>query len=116
MATVPLTPQLLVEAGVVPTYHVPAELTTADTFSVLNAGRLFLYAKKSAAVDCVITFVTPVLFRGKAVADLAVTVPASTGELFIGPFDRALYNLNGDLSFTLSDVDGLSIAVLYEPA
>jgi hypothetical protein len=115
VATVVLTPQLLVEAGIAPTYHVPAELTTTDTFSVVNAGRLFLHAKKSQAVDCVITFTTPVTFRGKAVADLAVTVPASTGDLFIGPFDRALYNASGSLSFTLSNIAGLSIAAMYLP-
>lgn len=88
-------------------------LSAANTYQVRNNGRVVLHLKKSAAVDCVVTIPTPGTKDGLAIADQTVTVPATTGDVFISGLVPALFNdSNGDLNITFSDVDGLTIAVL----
>jgi hypothetical protein len=60
-----------------------------------------------------VTIDTPNTVDGHAVAQQTVTVPATTGDVFAGPFPKSVYNdSQGDLTFTLSDVDGLTAAAL----
>lgn len=87
-------------------------LSTSDTYLVSNDGRVILHFKKSAAVVCTVTVDTPGSVGGLAVAQRTITVPASTGDIEAGPFPPDLYNQPGanDLEFTLSDIDGLTVA------
>lgn len=111
MAEVTLTVQRVLPTGVAGTYT--GSLSASNTYLVRNSGRVILDFRKAAAVDCVVTVQTPATVGGLAVAEQAITVPASTGQRFIGPFPPRIYNDgNGDLRFTLSDVDGLTVAVL----
>jgi hypothetical protein len=111
MAEVRKAVQQVSRAGLAPTYH--ADLTTSDTFLVNNDGRVLLHAKKASAVDCVVTIATPGTVDGQAVADRTVTVPASGGDRFIGPFSVKDYNdSGGDLRLTFSNIAGLTLAVL----
>jgi len=111
MADKRLTVEKILPAGIVATYN--GSLLVPDTHLVRNSGRVFLHFKKSAAVDCVVTIQTPVKVAGLDVAELTVTVPASTGDIFTGPFPPSVFNDgNQDLKFTLDDVDGLTVAVL----
>jgi hypothetical protein len=46
-----------------------------------------------------------------------VNVPATVGDVFIGPFDPATFDdVNHDISFTLSEITGLTVAVVQLPA
>jgi hypothetical protein len=111
MSDVVLAVEKLSPLGLEATYN--GTLSASNTYFVRNSGRAFLHFKKSAAVDCVVTIQTPVTVGGLAVAEQTVTVDATTGDVFIGPFPPSIYNDgNNDLKFTLSDVDGLTVAVL----
>lgn len=112
MANVRLNPQAVNDAGLSgATYN--GGLLTADTHLVANDGKVLLHFKKSGAGACTVTFTTPGTFKGKAIADPTVNVPANTGDVFVGPFDKDLYNDAGDLKFTVSEVTGLTVAVLH---
>lgn len=111
MADVRLTVEKVVPGGLTATYN--SGLLVANTYQVRNSGNVILHFKKSAAVDCVVTIQTPITVGGLAVAEQTVTIPATTGDKFIGPFPRPIYNDSSqDINFTLSDVDGLTVAVL----
>lgn len=123
MSTVAITPELVVEAGLPPTFYeddgspgATHILNTTDTFKVANAGRLMLVAHKEQASACDLVIPTPVTYRGKAVADLTITIPDDSSIVVAGPFDRALYNNDdGTLQFTLSDTTGLFLAAVRLP-
>jgi len=111
MAEVRIEPQKTLKAGITPSYT--GSLSAANTYMVRNNGRIMLHFKKTAAVDCVVTIQTPVEVSGLAVAENTVTVPATTGDKMIGPFPPSVFNdSNQDLRFTLSDVDGLTVAAI----
>lgn len=111
MAEVRLTVEKVVPGGLAATYN--SGILVANTYLVRNDGQTILHFKKSAAVDCVVTIQTPITVGGLAVAEQTVTVPATTGDKFIGPFPRNIYNDSSqDLKFTVTDVDGLTVAVL----
>lgn len=91
-----------------------AGLTTTDTFTFPNDGKTFLHFKKSGAGACTVTIVTPgVDADGNAIADKTVNVPATTGDVMVGPFRRDIYNdpATGLVTISLSNVTGLSIAL-----
>lgn len=114
MANVRLTPQELNAGGVAPTYN--TSLSTSDTYLVANDGKIILHFKKTGAGACVVTVTTPGSFRGKAIPDETITVPASTGDRMVALVDRELYiDASGDSAFTVSEVTGLSVAVLRMP-
>lgn len=110
MADIAVTVQKPVKAGITPSYA--GSLSTSNTYQVPNTGRTLFHFKKSAAVDCTVTFKTPRTVNGLAVAEDTKTVPASTGDKLYSGFDPATYNVPGTnyLEFTLSDVDGLTFA------
>lgn len=111
MADVILAPQKLSDAGVAPTYT--GSLSVANTYIVRNSGRVFLHFKKTGAGANTTTVQTPKTVGGLAVADRTVNVPGTTGDVMVGPLSPDLYNdAIGDLRFTLSEITGLSVAVL----
>ncbi len=114
MADVRITVQKMKRTGngITPSYQ--GSLSVSDTYQVNNNGKVFLHFKKSASVNCTVTVITPPSLDGNAVADLAVVVPATTGDKMFGPFDPAVYNVLGghDLEFTLSDIDGVTMAAV----
>jgi len=112
MADVELAVQQIVAAGITPTYT--GSLSISNTYHVRNTGRIFLHFKKSGAGSCDVTIATPRTVDGLAIADRVVQVPATTGDKMIGPFKPDVYNSQGgvDLTFTLSEITGLTVAVL----
>lgn len=100
-------------AGLTPTFT--GSLSVSNTYQVNNNGKVYLHFKKSGSSDCVVTVVTTRSYDGNAVADYAgTTVPATTGEKIIGPFDPGVYNILGghDLEFTLSNIAGVTVAAI----
>lgn len=86
-------------------------LSTGNTYLIPNDGNVFLHIKKSGAGSCIVTVATPGNVDGNVIADLAVTVAATTGDKMIGPFKPEVYNDgNGKLNVTFSEVTGLTIA------
>jgi hypothetical protein len=108
MADVTLTVQQIAAAGITPAYT--GSLSTSNTYKVPNDGRVFLQFKKSEATDCTVTITTPATKGGLAIADRTETVAGSTGDVMAGPFPPAIYNASGVLSFTLSNIAGLTVA------
>lgn len=113
MATVTLAAQNVIESGLTPTRT--SGLSISNTYQVANDGRVFLHFEKSGLGSCDVTVVTPGSVDGHAIADLVVTVPATTGDVLIGPFPPAVFNSGGMLSFTLGEITGLTVAVLRLP-
>jgi hypothetical protein len=110
MADVVKVAEDIVPSGLAATYFSP---TTTDQFLVDNDGKIYLHFKKSGAGACNVTIVTPGSVDGLAIADRVVSVPATTGDRFIGPFPRDVYNNGvGQLAFTCSEITGLTCAVL----
>jgi hypothetical protein len=79
-----------------------------------NSGRVVLHCKKSGAGACTVTLKTPAQVQGLDLTDPTVTVPASTGDVMIGPFAPTIFNDGAnDMRFNFSEVTGLTYA-LYE--
>jgi hypothetical protein len=111
MAQVRLNPQKPTDAGLTQTYN--AGLTTTDTFLVRNSGLVLLDFMKSGVNPCTVTVTPQRTYRGKTVPAATFVVPASTGHVCVGIFPGDLYNdPNGDLYFTLSEITGLTVAIL----
>lgn len=72
---------------------------------------IFLHFKNTASGVRVATITTPGTVHGVAVAEEAVTVPA-TGEQFAGPFNKDIFNSGGNLVWTYSSVVNLSVAAI----
>ena len=111
MVDVVLTPERATAAGRTPTRN--AGLSVADTYLVRNNGRTLLLFEKTGVGACTVTVETPVKSAGLDVAERTFIVAASTGDVIAGPFPPAIYNDGkDDLRFTLSDIAGLSVAVI----
>lgn len=114
MATVTLTPDIAVEAGVAPTRT--GSLNISNTYKFRNNGKTLLHFRKSGANNCTVTITPAQVVRGKAIANQTVAVPATTGDVIVGPFSRDVYDdVNHDVSFTVSEVTGLDVAVIQIP-
>lgn len=112
MADVTINPQTLAgKTATTPTRT--GSLSTSNNYFVPNNGMTFLHFMKSGAAACTVTIETPATVDGNAVADPTITVPATTGDVMVGPFAPAIYNQpDGTLKFTLSEVTGLTVAAL----
>lgn len=111
MADVTITPQNALHSGVSVSRN--SSLNVVDTHIVRNNGRMMLLFEKTGAGACNVTIQTPAKSAGLDVAEQVVIVPATTGDVAIGPFPQNIYNdMNGDLRFTIDDNAGLSVAVI----
>ena len=113
MAQLRKTPEDIVRSGLVATYANDYTVVASNSYLIRNNGKVILHFKKSASVICNLIIITPNTVDGLAVGDRTVAIPADTGDKFIGPFPPSIYNDgNGDMEITLSDVDGLTGAIL----
>ncbi len=89
-------------------------IAVGNTYTFKNTRRAVLHLKKSAAVNATITFVTPATISGLAIEDPTYVVPASTGDemIAIGKLGAIYNDGNGVASFTTTDGDGLTGAVI----
>lgn len=113
MATIVLVPDVITEAGVVANYNAQA---IGNTYVFRNNGKVQLHFKKSGANPCTVTVIRPRTLRGVALPSLTFVVPATTGDVHSGPFPVDVYDdVNHDVSFTVSEATGLTVAVLQLP-
>ena len=112
MTNITLDPQTLTDVGVEAVRN--GSLSLADNYFFKNNGTTILNFIKSNAVNCIVTIVTPKTIQGLAVDNRSITVTASGGDIFVGPFAPGIYNdSNGNVEFTLAtSIDGLDVAVL----
>ncbi len=111
MANRRLTPEKSLVTGLTAT--IKTDSLTADTHQVRNDGRVFMRCAKTGAADAVFTFVTPITVNGLAVANPTATVVATTGIMFLGPFNPATFNnASGDLEWTVTNVAGLELEIV----
>jgi|SRR5581483_882250 len=114
MAIVPLTPDVMTEAGLSETVN--SGLSTANTYTVRNNGKTFLHVKNTGGTACVVTINANGTVAGHTLSAGSVTVPITTGDKLIGPFPAAVYDdQNHDVSFTLSFITGVTVAVVQLP-
>ena len=109
MADVNVTPQDILASGLTTSYN--ASLSASDTYLIPNDGATFLHFKKTGAGSCTVTIATNGSYKGLAIADQTATVPATTGDVMVGPFPTNPYNNSaGQVAVTLSNITGLSMA------
>jgi hypothetical protein len=99
------------EWGLTLTYTAGIVVGTTD-FVMKNDGNTRLRVYKTGAGVCSMIIKTPQKIRGTLdVSENTVSVPATTGDLLIGPFPITQYNdANGDMRFNFSEVTGLFFA------
>lgn len=115
MADVRLTVQQFTRAGngLKPTFKSDMG---ADTYYFANSGRTLLYVRNTGGSASVVTLVTTKTVDGLAVADRTHTVPATTGDNFLGPYPTTTYNnATGEIGFTLTNPGDTEVAVLELP-
>ena len=111
MADIRKAVQKVTPSGLAATYF--ADLTATDTFLIRNNGYVTLHFKKSGAGACTVTIDTPGNVDGLAIAQRTINVPATTGDIHIAGLAPNVYNdVNGDLRVTLSEVTGLTLAIM----
>ncbi len=90
MARTVLTVQDVVRTGLAPSY---ASGDSANGHSFDNTREnVFIHIKNGDASPINATITTPNTVDGHAVADLVVVIPATTGDVMIGPFPAAVYD------------------------
>lgn len=94
-----LSPQTPTITGLTPNY---ALASASDTVKFTGNGRMFLIAKNTSAAPNTVTVVVPGTERGQAIPDVAVTVPITTGERWIGPLDAGMKDSTGLVTITNS--------------
>lgn len=102
------TPQVIKRTGLAPAYTA-ADASNGETCP--NNGSLFLHVKNTGGAACTVTIATQGTVDGLAIADLAVSVPATTGDRLIGPFPPGIYNdSNGNIGVSYSTGTGVTAA------
>jgi len=108
MARTVITPQQIARTGLASALAQP-DLANGNQFA--NDGVCFLYVKNGGA-QITVTISTPGTVDGLAIADLVVTVPATTGERMIGPFPAGIYNQSdGNVYVDWSSVTSVTAGV-----
>ena len=114
MADVVLTREQIVIAGIDPTDN--AIDATDVYFFDKQPGQVFLHFKNTGGTVSAVTFDTTQEVVGLALADPIVNVPATTGDIMVGPFP-AEYEVkggvnDGQIKFSQDQATGVTVAVL----
>ena len=111
MAEVVLTPLVAAPDGV--DGSTPQAVATADNYIFRNDGRTILHFVKTGIGIATIIVITPKTFGGLALDDLEISVPASTGDVYAGPFNPELYHDgSGDVDFSSDDEASLTVEAI----
>jgi hypothetical protein len=104
-----LTPQAVNLTGLTPTYGAAVASTT-----VACDDRVFLHVKNTAGSPMTVTLTSTGKVRGQAVPDLAVTVPATTGDKMIGPITADLFAgaADGTCAVAYSSTTSVTVAAI----
>ena len=108
------TPEQIVLAGIVPTYHACSDL--GDEFE--NSGQCVIQLKNvnAAARTVTIDTFTPCNYGMDTEHDVAVEIPLNVGDKVIGPFPKSRFNdADGKIQLTYDHHEDLSIAIVDLP-
>lgn len=111
MAIITKNAETISRPGLVATYN--GGLTTTDTYQVPNDGKTVLHFKKSGANVCTVTVQVNKVVDGLTVPNRTVSIPATTGDKFVGPFPPDTYGKQ--ITITLSEITGLTFAAVRIP-
>ena len=107
-----ITPVRVVRAGIAAAYTTGVVAGTS-TYVMRNDGRTIFRFYKTGANACVVTFVAVGQIKGQVAASATVNVPATTGDVFVGPFEPGLFNdAFGDMRFSLSEATAIFFEAL----
>lgn len=109
MAETLITPQSPVVTGTAPTYE--GANVDGNRVDMKTYPRLWLHVKNTNGATRTLTLVTPGTVGGQNIVDRSITIPATTGDLFI-PLDRAVKGTDGICHMTWSAVAGVTVAAL----
>lgn len=110
MSDVTLAPVVALITGVA---SVKQSMAAADNYIVRNNGNVLLHFVKTGANNATITIVTPKIVNGLALADQTFTVPATTGDVWAGPFPKDTFNdASGDLDVSTSEDTGITVEAI----
>lgn len=110
MARAVLSVQKVVPSGLQPVYSA-GDLANGHEFA--NDGNVFLHVKNTGGGACTVTVQTPATVGGMAIAEAIVSVPATTGDRMIGPFNTTIFNQVGGLVYVdLSTATGVTLAAI----
>lgn len=109
-----LATQTVTRTGLAPTYAAAAG--GGDTFT--PGQNTFLHVKNGSGGAITVTIATPGTTSGLAIADVSVSVPATTGDRMIGPLPGSLFTdpATGVGNITYSGVTSLTVAIVDVPA
>lgn len=99
-----LTVQTISRSGVTPTFQT---LTASDTFA--NDGATFVEIKNGHSSECIVTAVIIRTVDGVTPAGKTVTVPATTGNKWFGPFP--IQDYGSTVTLTTSHQTSMTAAV-----
>jgi hypothetical protein len=104
-----LTTQVVALAGLAPTYGAAAAST-----KIVCGERTFLHVKCAAGSSMTVTLSSTAKVRGQSAADVIVTVPATTGDMMIGPITPDLFagTTDGLASITYSATTSVTVAAV----
>lgn len=106
------------EVRVTQVYRLSKTVTTAayttgvvaatSTYVMKNDGRTMFRFYKTGAGACTVTVTATGYIKGAKAADWTFSVPASTGDVYVGPFEPLLFNdAYGDMRFSLSEATAI---------
>lgn len=113
MVDVVLTREQILVSGIDPTDNA---IDATDVYFVDNQpGQVFLHFKNTGS-EAIVTFDTTQQVAGLDIEDPTVTIPATTGDVMIGPFPST-YEVKGGsddgrIKFTQDQATGVTVAVL----
>lgn len=120
MARTKLTAQTIVRTGLNPAYS-SADGVNHHSFDNTNEHQ-FIVAKNASGSPINVVIDVPSTVDGLAVPDLTISVPATTGERWIGPFPAAVYNqadsgnsLTAAVLFSVSAATSVTVGVFKLP-
>ena len=103
MAT--LTVQNISLAGITPSYAAAA--AAGDEFA--NTGDTLFHIKNGGS-EITLTIETPAKIEGIDIAEITVTIPATTGDKMVGPFDPSIFNqTTGRVAVTYSSETSITV-------
>jgi hypothetical protein len=105
-------PARVVRAGLTASYTTGV-IAGTSTYVMRNDGRTIFRFYKTGANACTVTFTAVGKIAGQVAANATVSVPATTGDVFVGPFEPLLFNdAFGDLRFSLSEATAIYFEAL----
>ena len=88
--------------------YTTAVVAGTSTYVMRNDGRTIFRFYKTGANACTVTVTATGYIKGSKAADWTFSVPATTGDVFVGPFEVGLFNdAWGDIRFGCSEATAL---------